>query len=186
MLKNKKNLRHSVTKWQVARTNSRSKKKMTLDEYQKEAEEMRPSLIAKALSYLSNRDEAEDAVQDTLLRLWEMRGDIRSPMAPLAHVIVKRLCIDRLRKAKLTTDVGAVNIECEEDNHEAIDRIMSIIHTLPITQQTVMQLRHVDGMDMTEIASIMGMTEATVRKTLSRARIAIRQKYAAAISPGSC
>lgn len=52
--------------------------------------------------------------------------------------------------------------------------MMSLIADLPVLQQTIIQLRHIDGMEMADIARYMGMKEPAVRKALSRARQALR------------
>ena len=50
-------------------------------------------------------------------------------------------------------------------------------YTLPAAQQVVLRLRHIDGMPMDEIARLTGVSEAAVRKQLSRARMAVRKHY---------
>lgn len=151
---------------------------MTAEEYQTEAAHIRPELTAIARRYLSDDVGAEDVVQDALLRLWTMREDLRSPMAPLARVIVRHLCVNMLRRTRPTTEIGDMSVADDEgDSHEAVERMMAIIATLPPVQQTILQLRHVDGMEMAEIARLTGMGEAAVRKALSRARLAVRRKY---------
>ena len=56
------------------------------------------------------------------------------------------------------------------------DCTMNILKTLPFMQQTIIRLRHMEGMEMKDIAELTGSTEVAVRKTLSRARKAIAQK----------
>lgn len=48
---------------------------------------------------------------------------------------------------------------------------------LPDKQQTVLQLRHMEGMGMADIAELTGSSEVAVRKALSRARQAVRNIY---------
>ena len=55
--------------------------------------------------------------------------------------------------------------------------MMKVIETLPDMQQTILRLRHMEGMDSKEIANLTGSTEVAVRKALSRARQAVRDKY---------
>ena len=61
---------------------------------------MRPMLLQTAESLLGNAEDAEDAVQDVLLKLWGMASELRSPAAPLAKVLVRNVCVDRLRRCK--------------------------------------------------------------------------------------
>ena len=96
---------------------------MTIEEYQQEVKRIRPGLCRTAIRYLGEAD-GEDAVEVTLVRLWQMAGDLRAPIHALA--------------------------------------------------QTVWQLRHINGMEMAQVAELTGMKEPAVRKCLSRARLALR------------
>lgn len=64
---------------------------------------MRPALLRMAIRYLENSDEAEDAVQDALLKLWFLRDrlDQYRSVDALAIVITKHLCINRLRGTRI-------------------------------------------------------------------------------------
>ncbi|WP_461186510.1 RNA polymerase sigma factor, partial [Trueperella pyogenes] len=50
-------------------------------------------------------------------------------------------------------------------------------NTLPTMQQTILRLRHMEGMEMQQIAELIGSNEVAVRKALSRARKAIKAQY---------
>lgn len=146
---------------------------MTQDEFQEEAEGLRRRLVSEAAGYLHDSDEAEDAVQDALVRLWQIRDTLRRPMTAIAGGVVRDICLDRLRRARTTTGVENAEMTDEGDDgrlrrSEAIDRMMDVVRTLPPQQQMVIQLRHWDGL---------GMSEAAVRKALSRARQAVRAQY---------
>jgi RNA polymerase sigma-70 factor (ECF subfamily) len=56
-------------------------------------------------------------------------------------------------------------IDTEEE-----ERVMEMIRTLPDKQQTILRMKHIDGMEVSEIARTTGMTEEAVRQNLSRAR----------------
>lgn len=151
---------------------------MTASEYQIEAQRLRPLLQREARRYLSNADEAEDMVQDTLLKLWLMHHDITPPMDGIGKVIVRHRCIDLLRRSRPTDPVDNLAIATSDnDMQEHIDRMMKIIDTLPDLQQTILRLRHIEGMEMAEIAQLIGSTETAIRKALSRARMKIRDIY---------
>ena len=75
---------------------------------------MRPALLRMAIRYLENSDEAEDAVQDALLKLWFLRDrlDQYRSVDALAIVITKHLCINRLRGTrieKVDLEQGIIN-----------------------------------------------------------------------------
>ena len=55
--------------------------------------------------------------------------------------------------------------------------MMNIVEQLPPMQQTILRLRHIEGMTMADIAAITGTNEVALRKALSRARQAVRLQY---------
>ena len=150
---------------------------MTIEEFKQEIRPLRSKLINLAKRYLKDTDEAEDAVQDTLLKLWQMHDGLHSPIAPIASVVTRNLCIDRLRRIRPTELTEALEADGESQDDPRIERILEIINTLPCMQQIVLKLRHMEGKEMKEIVEITGSTEVAVRKALSRARMAVRQEY---------
>lgn len=150
---------------------------MTQEEFKEEAQRLRPRLMLTARRYLGD-DDAEDTVQDALLRLWQMVGELRQPFDALALRLTRNLCIDKVRRKRPTltlTDSGETGEA--DDNDERIERMMAVVSTLPDLQQIVLRLRHLEGMEMNEIADLIGSSEVAIRKALSRARQAVRQKY---------
>lgn len=150
---------------------------MTQEEFKEEAQRLRPRLMLTARRYLGD-DDAEDTVQDALLRLWQMVGELRQPFDALALRLTRNLCIDQVRRRKPTVmlpDSGGTDQADGDD--ERIERMMAVVSTLPDLQQTILRLRHLEGMEMNEIADLTGSSEVAIRKALSRARQAVRQKY---------
>ena len=150
---------------------------MTQEEYKEEVRRLRPRLLQTARRYLAE-DDAEDAVQDVLLRLWQMVDQLRMPIDALAMVLVRNFCVDRLRRQKPSQVLTAHCEQADEtETDERIERIMAMIDVLPTLQQTILRLRHIEGMGMKEIAELTGSSEAAIRKALSRARQTLRQQY---------
>ena len=160
---------------------------MTQEEYKEEALRLRPRLLQTARQYL-NEDDAEDTVQDVLLRLWQMVDTLRMPIDALAQVLVRNYCVDRLRRQKLRVGASAgmkplqalsvIHEQAEDtETNERIERILAMIDRLPTLQQTILRLRHIEGMEMREIAELTGSSEVAIRKTLSRARQTLKQQY---------
>jgi len=153
---------------------------MTAEEFKTEVKRLCPALLGVAVGYIKNTDEAEDMVQEAMLKLWTMCAELRSPIAPLARVLTRNLCIDRIRRRTMTvnitvTDMADSGVEAAE--HERVERMMGVIDTLPSAQQIVLRLRHIDGMSFADIAELTGGTEVGVRKAISRARMAVRDAY---------
>ena len=152
---------------------------MTQEEFKEEARRVRPQLLSVARHYLGD-DDAEDVVQDVLLRLWQMVGEVCRPMDGLASVLTRNLSIDRLRRQQPVSSVALSSSLAEAaptGNDDRIDRMMTIIGELPSMQQTILRLRHIEGMEMKDIADLTGSNEVAIRKALSRARQAVRIQY---------
>ncbi len=157
---------------------------MTTETFRQEAQRMRTTLVRLAFGILRDSDEAEDVVQDVLLRLWQMRDQLRMPIEPLARVLTRNRCIDIARRKKPAAELSMAVFQ-EEDKalRERIERMMKVIETLPELQQTILRLRHMEGMEFKEIAELTGSTEVAVRKALSRARQAVRDKFNVFVKP---
>lgn len=157
---------------------------MTTETFRQETQRMRTTLVRLAFGILRDSDEAEDVVQDVLLRLWQMRDQLRMPIEPLARVLTRNRCIDIVRRKKPAAELSmAVFQEEDEALRERIERMMKVIETLPDLQQIILRLRHMEGMEFKEIAELTGSTEAAVRKALSRARQAVRDKFNVFVKP---
>ena len=152
---------------------------MTEEEFQQVVQRLRPRLAEQARYYLSDGEEAEDAVQDALLRLWQMHEQLHPPIDGLAVVLTRNICIGLLRQRPHSEyrDVVVIGETTESDEHERIERMMAVIETLPELQQALLRLRHIQGMEMKKLATLFQMNEAAVRKALSRARMAVREQY---------
>ena len=149
---------------------------MTTEQFSKEAERMRPMLLGVAQRMLDD-DNAEDVVQDALLKLWQIRDEVEN-LPGMARVIVRHRCLDIIRRQPPTVSLKDTDSEDEEDDikDERIERMMALVATLPTMQQTVLRLRHMQGMEMRDIANLIGASEVAVRQSLSRARRAIFEK----------
>ena len=153
---------------------------MTTEEFQQQAEELRKQLVGIAHKYMGNTDEAEDIAQDVMVKLWLMREQLTLPIKGMASIVTRNLCIDTLRKKHNTIDISRLPDEAEfSDDGEQIEQMLKVIDSLPSTQRTILRMRHLQGMEMREIALVLGSTEVAVRKTLSRARKVVRNRLIA-------
>ncbi len=156
---------------------------MTQEEYKDEVRRIRPKLLSVARRYVGD-DDAEDTVQDVLLRLWQMLDELRLPVDALATVLVRNQCVSLLRKqrhavalpAAIASDGFSVGVATDSTG-ENLDRLMAIVESLPSMQQTILRLRHIEGMEMSDIAEMTGSNEVALRKVLSRARQAVRLQF---------
>lgn len=148
---------------------------------------MRPALLRMAVRYLQDPDEAEDVVQDALLKLWFLRERLEQyhSVDALAIVITKHLCINRLRDnriEKVDLEQG-ISIRSDENpemklvKEESMTEILEIISTLPNLQQAILRMKHIEGFEVEEIANLTGSTPVAIRTNLSRARKKVREQF---------
>lgn len=153
---------------------------MTTEAFQQQAGELRKQLVGIAHKYMGNTDEAEDIAQDAMVKLWLMREQLTLPIKGMASIVTRNLCIDTLRKKHQTIDIAQLPDEADfSDDGEQIEQLLKVIDSLPSTQRTILRMRHLQGMEMREIALVLGSTEVAVRKTLSRARKVVRNRLIA-------
>ncbi len=152
---------------------------MEQKDFEIEVSRIRPHLLQQALRYLGNSDDAEDVTQETLLKLWSMRQQLEQyhSTEALAMTMTKHLCFNRLRTAVYPMcDWSKDDIsdgETPEDSYiekEEERRILEAMKTLPDVQQATLRMKHIDGLEVSEIARITGTSEVGVRTNLSRAR----------------
>ncbi|WP_256761610.1 RNA polymerase sigma factor SigW [Cohnella sp. WQ 127256] len=143
-----------------------------------------------------NRQEAEDVVQETFLRVYKNldRYDENQKFSTWIYRIATNLCIDRLRKRK-----AVYSLDAESSEHEGLDGyamlpsddrtpeselllsetqklIRGAIATLPVKYKSVMILRYLQDMSLQEISDVLGMPVTTVKTRVHRGREFMRKK----------
>jgi RNA polymerase sigma-70 factor (ECF subfamily) len=141
-------------------------------------------MLTTARSLLHSDDEAEDVVQEVLLKLFTIRDRIDADSRPdaLAQVAVKHAAINVLRSANRRSMVEfkpemAVDVGEEVSHTEMLASVLEIIDTLPSKQQIVLRLKHIESMEVEDIARVAQMSIDAVYQNLSRARRSILQKF---------
>ena len=137
-------------------------------------------MVAIAIHYLENHDDAEDITQDALFKLWAMHEMLReSEVDRIAFAVLKHLCIDELRrreyrKGKQTLSIDSIDVAMEADNPQEIEererQLMVAVGKLPSKQRLLLHMRYIKGKDVHTIAQITGSTEESINMALSRAR----------------
>lgn len=149
---------------------------------------LKDKLFRLALRITLNRAEAEDVVQDTMIRVWDRRDDWHEMDSVEAYclTVCRNLAIDRSQlkeKQNETLSEADVNRPDASDpyalcvRNEQMALIHRLINGLPEKQRTVVQLRDIEGKSYKEIADILQMSEEQVKVNLFRARQKIKQQY---------
>lgn len=160
---------------------------MEQHKFEIEAKRMRPALLRLAMHYTEDADEAEDVIQEVLLKLWFLRDrlDAYRSVDALAIVITKHLCLNRKRSVqaeKVSLEEG-MEIVCEDTpeqtliREERMDELLELIAGLPNLQQAILRMKHVEGFEVEEIARMTGSTPIAIRTNLSRARKKVREQF---------
>jgi RNA polymerase sigma factor (sigma-70 family) len=147
------------------------------------ANRLLPRLVGYAGRMLSDRVEAEDIAQETMLRLWKLAPDWRPGEAQIstwAYRVAGNLCTDRLRarrrrRAEALDDVaepesGAASVVAgliEADRMAALDAALA---TLPERQREAVVLRHIEGLSNPEIAEILQIGVEAVESLTARGK----------------
>jgi len=141
-----------------------------------------PMIVQKSRRMLRDASEAQDLAQETFLRLWKGRVDLRDAVATMAwlYKTCTRLALDRLRSPARRADgsEALTGLACPrptaEDRSHHRRLLGELLDALPAEDAEAAVLSRVDGLNHQEIGEVLGISERTVRRVLSRvdARIA--------------
>ena len=140
-----------------------------------------------ALRITLSSQEAEDVVQDVIIKLWNMRDrlDDVDNLGAFAMRMTRNLALDRQRMRANHTeslDVAMERPQAEDtrsDAQEQVETIRTMMQLLPEEQRSAMQLRDFEGYSYKEIAEMLAMTEDQVKVNIFRARQFIKTKLTA-------
>ncbi|WP_246429646.1 sigma-70 family RNA polymerase sigma factor [Prosthecomicrobium pneumaticum] len=145
-----------------------------------------PRLTRFAAATLTDLAEAEEVVQEALVRLWQ-QAEAWQPNARLAtwlHQVAYRLCIDRLRRRRPQIDIDGLDDTLEDDAPRAdqemiraddVRRVRAALARLPDRQRIAIVLSHFQELPQAEAASVMAIGEHAYESLLARARRRVRQ-----------
>ena len=137
-----------------------------------------------AKSILRNADAAQDAVQDLIVKLWEKRAalDEVENIPAFTMRAMRNLCLDTIRQQHDEQDLPPeteyveLNPHQQTEQKDMVQLVKILIDNLPELQRTIIKMRDVEGMEISEIAFVTSITENAVTVNLSRARQKIREK----------
>ncbi len=149
---------------------------------------LKDRLFRLALRITFNREDAEDIVQETMLRVWrEMNeGDDIMNVEAFAMTVCRNLSLDnrvRLEQQNVSftetlhdrPDTAQSPSEQLEQS-EQIGQVHQWLNQLPEKQRTAIQLRDIEGRSYKEIAEVMSISESDVKVNIFRARQKLKEK----------
>jgi len=145
----------------------------------------RDRLYRLALSIVPHTAEAEDIVQETMLRAWERRDEWASiqNMAAWLSQVCRRLALDCKKSNAYQASHPAEKAEMSHDpsahweTQEAYRLCQQLIEQLPSPQNDILRLRDIEGLSYHDIATHLNLSEDQVRVYLHRARAKVREQY---------
>jgi RNA polymerase sigma-70 factor (ECF subfamily) len=139
-----------------------------------------------AYRFLENRQDSEDIVQETYIKLWQKREDWESIINPesFAVTLLKNNCLDYLKKAKPdTSPIDEMHIPATDslsvqiENRDKLSHIQFIMKRLSARQQQVIRLKIWDNLSDEAIEKITGLTSGNIKTLVSRTRKKIKELY---------
>lgn len=158
---------------------------MTEQAFHKDYLPLAETLYRVAFYMLESEAEAEDAVQEVFLKLWDARAQLDAVQSPKAYSIrlLKNLCLNRIRQARQLSFLATLpEREAGRPQDEALDarrrldKVLEGIKSLPERQREILILRSFEGRSYAEIARRTGMSQATLRVLLARARKTLKTR----------
>lgn len=150
---------------------------------------LKDTLYRLALRITLNSQEAEDIVQDTLIKVWSRRDSWEEidSIEAFSLTVCRNLALDRAKKAdnRYASIEPSMADEADESRSPLEqmmqrDRVMTVrrlVDALPEKQRSCMQLRDFEGKTYKEIASVLGISEDQVKVNIFRARQTIKNKF---------
>lgn len=140
--------------------------------------------LSLATRLLGSTDDAEDALQDALLKAWHGLPGLRDPQGFRGWFlrIVYHQCLDarRRRSTRRRHEQAAPPVRPREDERpaqrELLARVRRVLDALPPKQAAALHLRVHEGLEYGELAPILGLTPASARVYVVKARRALRER----------
>jgi RNA polymerase sigma factor (sigma-70 family) len=134
---------------------------------------------------LVSSQEAQDAVGEITLKLWEKRNGLSSVqnLEAYAMTMTKNFCLDRL-KSKKGSHLRLVHVNYEKatdslsqalEHKDSFSIVEKAMQGLPEVQRLLIQLRDIESLSYTEIEAVVAMKPTAIRVALSRARKTLKE-----------
>ena len=151
-----------------------------------EWEAARGRCLREAGRILRNRDDAEEAVQEALVRAWRKRAACRTPAAPLPWLLqitrneAMRLAVRRSKRQ--ASEIPDAEPEAAPDaaSETPLERTLTSVATeqalssLGEDERTLLRLRYEEDLTQGQVAAALGVPEGTVKVRLHRVRARLR------------
>ncbi len=140
-------------------------------------------MMIAALGVTASEADAADAVQEAMIRLWRKRTELAGADSPVAYAVAaaRRCAFDivRSRRAGRAIDETDASVSPADviENRDSLAYIVRLIEALPSPQREVMTLRHLEGLEISEIQQRLNLSAGNIHVILSRGRAALRKHF---------
>ena len=150
---------------------------------------LKNELYRLALRITMSKEEAEDIVQDTMIKVWNRREEWQEIDSIEAYSlrVCRNLSLDRIKKKENNNDslddvstlepIGSTTPQERMIQRDRVKLVRDIVNSLPEKQKSCMQLREFEGKSYKEIAQVLSISEEQVKVNIFRARQPVKQLY---------
>lgn len=149
---------------------------------------LKDKLYRLALRVIGNRTEAEDVVQETMIRVWNRREEWQQldSLEAYCFTVARNLALDCSEKKCAQTVELTPQMDSASQNlgpyeylvgKETLELLQRLVEELPEKQRLILHLREVEGKSYKEIAALLQVTEEQVKVNLFRARQKVKQRF---------
>jgi RNA polymerase sigma factor (sigma-70 family) len=144
-------------------------------------------LYRYALKILRDSLDAEDVIQELLIKVWQRKEqfDQIENKEAWCMTVTRNLSIDKIRARKQSSqdiseyhfiaDHGATP-DVQTEDKESLKIVMDVLNSLPENQKEIIHLRDIEGYTYKEISELIGLSEDQVKVNLFRARQKLKEK----------
>ncbi len=156
---------------------------MVLEEFKYRVLPVKDKLYRFALRFLRNEAEAQDVVQEVLIKAWHQGDELRNAeawcMRLTRNLSLNLLDSARRRRTEALADDDryaseAITPYAHTETQDALQHVRELLQRLPVKQQQVLELRDVEGYTYQEISEALAMDLNQVKVNLFRARQTLR------------
>ncbi len=144
-------------------------------------------LYRLALRIVGSVQEAEDVIQEVLIKVWKKKEQFveLDNKEAWCMTVTRNLCIDKIRARKMRTSDVTEHYDIRDKtmtpsemsvSNDRMQQILDLINSLPEKQKTVVQLRDIEGYSYKEISAITELKLDQVKVYLHRARLTLREQ----------
>ncbi|WBV62011.1 sigma-70 family RNA polymerase sigma factor [Chryseobacterium camelliae] len=161
---------------------------MTQDTFKNTVFILKDEMYRFAKRFVMSSDEAEDVVQDLMIRFWQKKEELGQFGNLKSYVLkaVRNECLNRLKHHDVKLGFADMQLHRSElysmEVNNLKEQIVGYINQLPEKQRMVIHLKDVEEYEVSEIAEMLEMEENAVRVNLMRARQKVKEQISQLMS----